>query len=896
MHVGSTQVPLPRLRSVASLACLIAFAGADAASAEDPERNVTLTPPGPANWTGTLGNGLNQNYDSASGEPCGDAVADMCDTTLLLVDVPAGFWDDQGGGVEVALDNYVPNPGSDFDLYIYESDAAGTRGALVDQSGGFPGLPESAEIPEADGYYLIQVVYFAVVASTYDAEASFFLRPAPSPEPPDVDDPPGLEDSLASNPALGYRSHSEPHIAQSPLNPNLLIAASKQYNRDPDSLAEYEFKVGSYISFDGGRTWTDLGPTNVCPQDQAPPESWPENTCYPEDDPSEQGTGGEDGGTTHTAIDVVPQKVRSEVRERGGRGVRDFGEVKVPSGEQLDHDFGEEYITSDPWVQFDDEGNAYLMVLDSPPYEHGNGWGMSFHRWETPSPQDVQSADTWSNRIVINDYPNDVAEFFLDDKNTFAVNNAGPDNDGEIGPMVACWGQNIPPAIKQQTVCERSTDGGRTWPERPRPISGPQQLVIGVSVVADNVNPNRFYATWLHYATGITGAPSEYWFSQSIDGGINWSPPSVVTQVDGLPTQMPGSDFRNLSIPIMAAGPEEGELYVTYAEYLDAVGDGDFDGKQADIRMVRSTNGGVTWTMPQTVNEEPVPVDLTQYHDPDQFQPTVAVTPSGQVNVAWFDRRHDPGNFHIDTYMARSNDGGQNFTETRVSHDMWDPRINPPISGSGEFIGDYQGLVADDCNSIPFMNDTHLANDPGRDPDFDAGDPRSQFQEVFSWRVPNTGAYGGQPVAGVDCAAAPIQDFDGDGVADAQDGCPNQPGSISSAGCPPGTTPRGAPRKAGRCGNRIKGNRKNNRLRGTKAGDRIAGGKGDDRLKGGAGADCLRGGPGDDRLHGGKGRDVLKGGPGRDVLNSRDGKRDVVRCGKGDRAKTDRRDVLRGCA
>jgi hypothetical protein len=69
--------------------------------------------------------------------------------------------------------------------------------------------------------------------------------------------------------------------------------------------------------------------------------------------------------------------------------------------------------------------------------------------------------------------------------------------------------------------------------------------------------------------------------------------------------------------------------------------------------------------------------------------------------------------------------------ETRSPHDSWDPTINPPLSPSGEFIGDYQGLVADDCYAVPFVNDTHLANDPGRDADFDAGLPRSQFQQVF---------------------------------------------------------------------------------------------------------------------------------------------------------------------
>jgi hypothetical protein len=64
-------------------------------------------------------------------------------------------------------------------------------------------------------------------------------------------------------PLNATRSHSEPHIAQSPLDPNLLIAASKRYDRDPDSLAEYEFKIGTYVSFDHGVTWSDLGQLNA---------------------------------------------------------------------------------------------------------------------------------------------------------------------------------------------------------------------------------------------------------------------------------------------------------------------------------------------------------------------------------------------------------------------------------------------------------------------------------------------------------------------------------------------------------------------------------------------------------------------------------------------------------
>jgi hypothetical protein len=51
--------------------------------------------------------------------------------------------------------------------------------------------------------------------------------------------------------------------------------------------------------------------------------------------------------------------------------------------------------------------------------------------------------------------------------------------------------------------------------------------------------------------------------------------------------------------------------------------------------------------------------------------------------------------------------------------------------------------VADDCFAMPFVNDTHLANDPNRDPDFDRGLPRSPFQEIVTWRVPDADAFGG---------------------------------------------------------------------------------------------------------------------------------------------------------
>jgi hypothetical protein len=858
-----------RLALVFTLALVPLVAVAAVAQAEPPSRAVLITPAsGPQTWDGDTATGTNVNYDFSAGEPCtdtdGGADPEYCDITLLHVDLSSSpdFWGPKTGGVEIRLDEYSPEA-SDFDLQVFASDANGTKGRLVGSSGGSAGAHERTTIKEPDGYYLIQVVYFAVTNGTYRGTVELFTRDR---APRDVDDPPGLQETLASDPGQGWRSRSEMHVAQSPTDSGVLLAGSKFYNRDPDSLAEYEFKVGSYASFDGGASWSDLGQTNTCPADQAPPASWPDNTCYPADDPGVEGTGLEDatagpGATVDeapagapvsagdhiagaefsdsrplTAGAVGPARVfladdldgcawttaastlaetwigvayrtssggcptfqakftaatvagadglivintdDSEpiegtavaeipgvlVRKSDGdrlAGAVALGTVKATLQIPRGSDFAEEYITSDPWVQFDDEGNAYYMVLDAPPFQSGVGWGMSLHRWESVSATDLQpGGETWGNRIPINAYPDDFpgrdALGVLDDKNTFAVNNAGPDGDGQTGIMVACWGQNVSAAIKQQIVCERSTNGGESWPDAPTPISGVHQLVIGVHVVADTQSPDTFYATWLQYASGIAGAPATLEFNMTTDGGLTWLAQSVpIATISDIPRQFPRQAFRNLSIPIMAVGPGS-ELYVAIAEYLDAPEpESDLDGMQADVIVRKCT---ATCADPSSWSEA---INVTDNADAgtnanaDQFQPYVTVTEAGQVNVVYFDRRHDlptethPGNYFTDVYLSRSNDGGSTWSDVRVTHDATDPEFNAPVSGSGLFFGDYQGLVADECNAIPFVNDTHLANDqfldpgPLRDPEFDDALPSSPFQEAVSWRVPNTAEFGG---------------------------------------------------------------------------------------------------------------------------------------------------------
>ncbi|MEA2444733.1 MAG: hypothetical protein QOJ12_2025, partial [Thermoleophilales bacterium] len=172
-------------------------------------------------------------------------------------------------------------------------------------------------------------------------------------------------------------------------------------------------------------------------------------------------------------------------------------------------------------------------------------------------------------------------------------------------------------------------------------------------------------------------------------------------------------------------------------------------GPGADIVLFKSTDGGNTYAGPIRVNQD------SKEKRRDQFQPWLAVTPNGQLDVMYFDRRNDPNNFFIDTYLSRSNDGGKTFSDVRVTRNMWDPRINPPISVSGEFIGDYQGIVADDNVAIPFWNDTQSSQLPKSDPDY------SPYQEVWSARIGNAKVEGGPAAPAGSCndTRAPASHF-----------------------------------------------------------------------------------------------------------------------------------------
>jgi hypothetical protein len=799
----------------------------------------TLTPSGgPVTWQGeffaaganvsnTAGDQLcSPSYPGGPDDPGAVPGVNQCDVFELKVNVPSAYWLTHSGGVRVQIE--WGSADNDFDMYVYKKPPAGEPvGPPVASSAQGGTTEEHVIISRAQGTYLVRVNPFTVTNSDYDGEARLELR-----EPiPDV--PGGIAQSRASS--TGFLSYSEPHISVDPLDPNHLVAGSKMYQ----NLDEYLFKIGTFASFDGGRTWKDNGHL----------PGYPKQT-------------GDEGSDYH--------------------------------------------VTSDVWTAFDDEGNAYAMVLDSPPDSAtGAGWGMNLHK-------STDGGRTWSGPIPIESKNDPVTkQLLLADKNTLAVDNHGRDRNGKTGNIYACWSEDAPVANLAIRV-SRSTDAGETWSTAP-PVSGADRSVIGCYLVVGPPpmpgTPGVVYVFWLNFNDPASSTGASMRMAKSTDGGRTFSPPQTVVEIDPLPGAFPNSAFRNLSIPYAGVDQEDGTLYLTWSDYHRKLEDDLCPGEgddadvppgqvcDADILMVRSRNGGNSWSKPIRVNQDSVA------NGKDQFQPALAVTESGQLDMMWFDRRNDPQDFYIDTFFGRSSDGGKTWTETRVTRSMWDPSINPPISPSGEFIGDYQGMAANDCFAYPFWQDTTAANLSPQSPDF------SPYQQVYSARIPNTARFGGTPVAGADCAGgAGPGPGPGPGPPPGPSGarCHGKPATISGTGGR--DTLIGTRRRdviAGlRRADSIKARKGNDAVCAGRGKDTIGGAKGKDKLRGGKGRDKLRGGKGKDRIiggrrkdtiGGGKGKDKLRGGRGRDTIRAADGQKDKVRCGRGpDAARVDGKDVVAG--
>lgn len=177
---------------------------------------------------------------------------------------------------------------------------------------------------------------------------------------------------------------------------------------------------------------------------------------------------------------------------------------------------------------------------------------------------------------------------------------------------------------------------------------------------------------------------------RSLDGGATvGAATSVVQRVDSWDFQdgsrFPGR-FRVAQIVYLAVSPVDGTLYCVYFDTTSTAG----GNANVDLYLVRSDDGGASWTSPVVINGDTDPPG-------DQFFPWLEVDASGRLHLAYFDSRYtvqdddvEDGRFDI-TY-ATSGDRGASWTEMRVTDSSFGSGMSD-WNGTGQFMGDYIGLV-----------------------------------------------------------------------------------------------------------------------------------------------------------------------------------------------------------
>ena len=212
----------------------------------------------------------------------------------------------------------------------------------------------------------------------------------------------------------------------------------------------------------------------------------------------------------------------------------------------------------------------------------------------------------------------------------------------------------------------KSTDRGTTWGPSffvsdAAPPTGYQQ-----SPAADVASNGWVYVGYQEYVNSSAGcnAGTRNGIARSTDGGATWAqtefnivqggacPPSQVGRgVFCINTG--GSSFRSRSHPIVAVKPTDpSTVYVLYSG-----GDlelpytcGGATGFHSDMLFRKSTDGGVTFSAPTRINDDPQGFD--------QYYGWIDAAPNGTLWAGWHDRREDPNNFQHKWYQSYSTDEG----------------------------------------------------------------------------------------------------------------------------------------------------------------------------------------------------------------------------------------------
>jgi len=329
-------------------------------------------------------------------------------------------------------------------------------------------------------------------------------------------------------------------------------------------------------------------------------------------------------------------------------------------------------VNGDPVLICDAEGSFYFFHLSNPP--QGGHWIDRIVSQKVTSPGASWSPGTY---MGLNGEKHQDKEWATVDR---ANNN-----------IYVTWTQfddynNASPNKFSNIHFSRSLDGGESWSDALR-----INEVSGDCIDDDNttegavpcVGPDgEIYVSW--------AGPAGLVFDRSTDQGLTWLDNDIfVSDIPGgWAYSIPGI-YRANGMPVTlcdtSGGINHGTIYINWSDQRNGEDD-------TDVWIVKSTDGGNTWSQSFRVND-----DAPGKH---QFFTWMALDQvSGHIYIIFYDRRDQEGSW-TDVYMAMSDDGGESFINFKISESPFAPN-------QGVFFGDYNNITAHDNIVRPIWTRLH---------------------------------------------------------------------------------------------------------------------------------------------------------------------------------------------
>ena len=238
----------------------------------------------------------------------------------------------------------------------------------------------------------------------------------------------------------------------------------------------------------------------------------------------------------------------------------------------------------------------------------------------------------------------------------------------------------------------RSQDKGSTWSSDIKVTDDGNHFSFGPSSTI--ATDGTVYVAFQQLESYSIEATPRLLIDRSTDGGATWGTDRLITGAPitkvGVPDwkgrelTLPGSEncslIRMHHFPHIAASTTNANT--VYAVWNDGRWDQTFTectgtGKHSDVAFSRTTDGGVTWSAPTRINDDPMGSGI------DQWDPAIRVAPDGTIGVTWYDRRYDSENpYYYNTAYSESTDGGLTWSpNVRVSDTSSNPDSLTDVKG-----------------------------------------------------------------------------------------------------------------------------------------------------------------------------------------------------------------------